>query len=156
MEGENGGEKLSKNELKRRQKAEKKAAEKAQKAAEKAKDEPAKGDAKANKNDALNSEEITPNEYFKLRSLAVEDLKNDPATHPYPHKFHVSISLTEFIEKYSSLEDGQSLDDVQVRVAGRIHAIRESGAKLHFYDLRGEGTKVQVMANAKAYAAGKF
>ena len=155
MEGENGGENLSKNELKRRLKAEKKAAEKALKAAEKAKEEP-KGDSKAVKTDALNSDEITPNEYFKLRSKAVEDLKNDPTTHPYPHKFHVSISLTEFIEKYSSLEDGQSLDDVQVRVAGRIHAIRESGAKLHFYDLRGEGTKVQVMANAKAYAAGKF
>lgn len=36
-------------------------------------------------------------------------------------------------------------------VAGRIHAIRESGAKLIFYDLRGEGVKLQVMANAKLY-----
>ena len=151
MEGE-GGEKLSKNELKRRMKAEKKAAEKAQKAAEKTKDEPKETEAKAT--DALNSDEITPNEYFKLRSKAIEDLKSDASTHPYPHKFHVSISLTDFIEKYSSLSDGQSLDDVEVRVAGRIHAIRESGSKLHFYDLRGEGTKVQVMANARAYAAG--
>ena len=151
-----GGEQLSKNELKRRMKAEKKAAEKAQKAAEKAKEEPAaKGKAEAQQKDGLNSDEITPNEYFKLRSKAIEDLKSDPGTHPYPHKFHVSISLTDFIEKYSSLSDGQSLDDVEVRVAGRIHAIRESGAKLHFYDLRGEGTKVQVMANAKAYAAGE-
>jgi len=32
---------------------------------------------------------------------------------------------------------------------GRVHAKRESGAKLIFYDLRGEGTKIQVMANAK-------
>lgn len=32
-----------------------------------------------------------------------------------------------------------------------MHAIRESGAKLCFYDLRGEGVKVQVMANAKLY-----
>jgi len=104
----------------------------------------------------LNDEEITPNEYYKLRSKAVEELKSDPATHPYPHKFHVSISITDFIAKYSSaLEDGQSLDDVEVRVAGRIHAIRESGAKLLFYDLRGEGTKIQVMANAKAFKAGE-
>ena len=154
MESE-GGEQLSKNELKRRMKAEKKAAEKAQKAAEKAKEEP-KGKAEAQPKDGLNSDEITPNEYFKLRSKAIEDLKSDASTHPYPHKFHVSISLTDFIEKYSgSLADGQSLDDVEVRMAGRIHAIRESGAKLHFYDLRGEGTKVQVMANAKAYAAGE-
>lgn len=36
-------------------------------------------------------------------------------------------------------------------IAGRIHAIRESGAKLIFYDLRGEGVKLQVMANAKLY-----
>lgn len=36
-------------------------------------------------------------------------------------------------------------------LTGRIHAIRESGAKLIFYDLRGEGVKIQVMANAKLY-----
>ena len=38
-----------------------------------------------------------------------------------------------------------------MRVSGRIHAIRPSGAKLLFYDLRGEGTKVQIMANASRY-----
>lgn len=43
------------------------------------------------------------------------------------------------------------MEDVEVRVAGRIHAIRESGAKLIFYDLRGEGKKIQVMCNAKMY-----
>ena len=55
-------EPLSKNELKRRMKAEKKAAEKA----EKAKAQPAKPNdsAKANK---VNEEEISPNEYLKLR-----------------------------------------------------------------------------------------
>jgi len=37
-------------------------------------------------------------------------------------------------------------------VLGRVHAIRESGPKLIFYDLRGEGVKIQVMANAKQYA----
>lgn len=36
---------------------------------------------------------------------------------------------------------------------GRVHAIRESGAKLIFYDLRGEGVKLQVMANAKMYSS---
>lgn len=38
-------------------------------------------------------------------------------------------------------------------MAGRVHAIRESGAKLIFYDLRGEGVKIQVMATAKMYAS---
>lgn len=32
-----------------------------------------------------------------------------------------------------------------------MHAIRVSGAKLIFYDLRGEGVRLQVMANAKLY-----
>lgn len=136
-------EKISKNELKRRLKAEKKAAEKAEKAEKApeatAKAAPSKKDAKA-----TNEEEISPNEYFKLRSGMIEELKTDPKTHPYPHKFHVEISLHDFIDKYSSLSDGTTLQEVTLSVAGRIHAIRESGAKLIFYDLRGEGKKIQV------------
>lgn len=38
-----------------------------------------------------------------------------------------------------------------LRYTGRVHAIRVSGAKLIFYDLRGEGVRLQVMANAKLY-----
>lgn len=45
------------------------------------------------------------------------------------------------------------MEDVTLSVAGRVHAIRESGAKLVFYDLRGEGVKIQVMANAKLYSS---
>eukprot|EP00088_Acartia_fossae_P055869 TRINITY_DN6494_c0_g2_i1.p1 TRINITY_DN6494_c0_g2~~TRINITY_DN6494_c0_g2_i1.p1 ORF type:complete len:577 (+),score=167.46 TRINITY_DN6494_c0_g2_i1:41-1771(+) len=140
------GETLSKNELKRRLKAEKKAAEKAEK--EKNKPEPAKGAGAAKAK--VNEEEISPNEYFKLRSSAIEELKSTE-NHPYPHKFHVSTSLTNFLDQYASLKDSETLTDVEVRVAGRIHAIRESGAKLIFYDVRGEGVKLQVMATANAY-----
>ncbi len=53
--------------------------------------------------------------------------------------------------RYGSCAEGTTKEDVTARVAGRIHAIRESGAKLIFYDLRGEGVKLQVMANAKMY-----
>jgi len=55
------------------------------------------------------------------------------------------------VERYSELKDGETLDQVNLSVAGRVHAIRESGAKLIFYDLRGEGVKLQVMASAKSY-----
>lgn len=131
------GEKLSKNELKRRMKAEKKAAEKAEKAKEAPSTGPKKDSAK------ISEEEISPNEYLKLRGAAVEELKKG-LSHPYPHKYDVTVSLTEFIAKYGDLEDGSIKEDVTVRVAGRIHAIRESGAKLVFYDLRGEANKIQV------------
>ncbi|XP_071743833.1 lysine--tRNA ligase [Lepeophtheirus salmonis] len=96
------------------------------------------------------AEDISPNEYLKLRSNAIQTMKSN-GEKPYPHKFDVSISLSDYIEKYSDLTEGTRLDDVEVRVAGRIHAIRESGAKLIFYDVRGEGVKVQVMASLKNY-----
>lgn len=37
---------------------------------------------------------------------------------PYPHKFHVSMSLTDFIEKYSSLDAGQSDEAARMSLAG--------------------------------------
>jgi len=145
-----GEEPLSKNEQKRQQKAAKKAAEKAEKDKAKA-EEAAVNPAKAVKPKKADEEEITPNEYFKLRSRAVEELKETASTHPYPHKFHVSTSLTAFLSDYAHLTDGQTLSDKVLKCAGRIHAIRESGPKLIFYDVRGEGVKLQVMGTANAY-----
>ncbi|XP_018392992.1 PREDICTED: lysine--tRNA ligase [Cyphomyrmex costatus] len=136
------------NELKRRLKAEQKAKEKAEK--EEARTLATAAQPKSEKKE-INEEEISPNEYFKLRSNLVSQFKaiND---NPYPHKFHVSISLEEFIEKFKDIvKDGEVLDEEVHSVAGRIHSIRGSGAKLIFYDLRGEGVKVQVMANARLY-----
>lgn len=136
--------------LKHEQKATRKAKKRAEKASVAAQNALASIDA-IDIAEKLNDEEISPNEYFKLRSAVVAELKSSPKTHPYPHKFHVSMSLEAFIEKYSSLEDGEQLDAVKLTLAGRVHSIRESGAKLIFYDLHGEGVKLQVMANAKAY-----
>lgn len=48
------------------------------------------------------------------------------------------------------IEPGVVLEDVTVSVAGRIMSARAASAKLQFYDLHGEGAKVQVMANAAA------
>merc|ERR1712209_43660 len=143
------GEPLSKNEQKRQQKLAKKAAEKAEKEKAKAEAEAANPDVKS-KPKKVAEEDISPNEYFKIRSRAVEELKSE-GNHPYPHKFHVTTSLTNFLSDYEKLTDGQTVTDKEVRVAGRIHAIRESGPKLIFYDLRGEGVKLQVMATANAY-----
>lgn len=125
-------------ELKRRLKAEQKLKEKTEKAAQ----QPAPSEEKKS---SKTEEEISPNEYYKLRTAAVAALKTgDKAEHPYPHKFTVTTSLEEFIEKYNNLSSGEVLENVTLSVAGRVHSIRESGAKLVFYDLRGEGVKIQV------------
>ncbi|KAM7283204.1 lysine--tRNA ligase isoform X1 [Ixodes scapularis] len=142
-------------ELKRRQKAEQKAKEKAEKEKLKREQESEKASAGGPKPEsaaAQDEETMDPNEFFRLRSAAVAQLK-EAGDHPYPHKFHVSTSLTEFVKLYEGLEAGQVLTDVRLSVSGRVHAKRESGTKLIFYDLRGEGTKIQVMANASYYSS---
>lgn len=39
----------------------------------------------------------------------------------YPHKYHVSIALRDFINKYSHLKNEEIHEDV-VSVAGNIHS----------------------------------
>ncbi|KAB7506104.1 Lysine--tRNA ligase [Armadillidium nasatum] len=138
-------EKLSKNELKRRLKAEKKAQEKAEKEAQKKEAELQTG-AKPKKE---KEEEISPNEYLKIRTQYVEQKRKEGVA-VYPHKFHVSISLEGFHRKYESLANEEASKD-EVTLAARIHAIRESSSKLRFYDIRGEDHKLQVMANMQFY-----
>ncbi|CAG0915638.1 unnamed protein product [Notodromas monacha] len=99
-------------------------------------------------------EELSPNEYFKIRSAAVLDMKSR-GENPYPHKFNVTTSLTTFIRDYQNLKPEEIKENESLSIAGRIHAIRESGAKLKFYDVRGEGVKLQVMANARFYEGGE-
>ncbi|GJN91394.1 hypothetical protein Rhopal_004415-T1 [Rhodotorula paludigena] len=144
------GEMISKSEFKKRQKAR----EVAKKKAEKAANAPAQPTAKTSAADA--EEELSPNQYYEIRSRAIQKLRAIPdaertltTPNPYPHKFHVTISLPSFVEKYGAecKEAGSRSDDV-VSVAGRIHSMRAQGAKLRFYDLWSEGVKIQVMANA--------
>ncbi len=71
----------------------------------------------------------------------------------YPHKFHVSTRISEFIEKYSYLGDGEHIEE-SVSVAGRILSKRVQG-KLLFYDLHGEATKIQVMSDISRYEGGE-
>ncbi|KAK4336772.1 hypothetical protein RND71_043859 [Anisodus tanguticus] len=139
--------KISKNELKRRLKAEKAAAEKLEK-------EKAKLEKKAQENIKENSEEdcTDPGEYFENRKNYINTQK-EQGLNPYPHKFEVSIGLIEYIKKYADLNPGDIKKEVIECISGRVHAKRESGSKLIFYDLRAEGTKIQVMANLNNYGS---
>ncbi|XP_071370443.1 lysine--tRNA ligase isoform X1 [Centroberyx affinis] len=139
-----------KSELKRRMKADKKAAEKEAKTKEQVNQKKESNDQGVQNAFGADEETLDPNQYYKIRTQAVQALKGT-AEDPYPHKYHVDLSLTEFIEKYNNLQPGEQLTDVVLTVSGRIHAKRASGAKLLFYDLRGEGSKLQVMANSRTY-----
>ncbi|KAH7928946.1 lysyl-tRNA synthetase [Leucogyrophana mollusca] len=138
------GEMISKTELKRREKQREKDAKKAEKAAA------APPQAASSKPTGPNEDDLNPNQYFELRSRAIQKLRETQSPNPYPHKFEVTTSITSYIEEYGAegkIAAGQKLDTI-VSLAGRIHNIRANGAKLKFYDLHGEGKKVQILANA--------
>lgn len=142
------GEQVSKTELKKRQKQRANEAKKAAKAA----NAQAAAPKVAKKKDQL--ADLNPNQYFEIRSRQINELREenakDPSSfNPYPHKFQVSINLPGFAEKYKDLKRGETLPDVEVRVSGRIMGKRESGSKLKFYILKGDGVEVQIMAQAQ-------
>ncbi|KIZ04328.1 lysyl-tRNA synthetase, class II, partial [Monoraphidium neglectum] len=143
------GQPMSKSEYKKRAKALEKEKEKAEKAAKKAADAAAKP--AAPKKAALlddSAEELDPTLYFENRVKFVEGRKAK-GVNPYPHKWPVTSSIPEYVAKFKDLEAGAQLKDVTVSLAGRVYTKRASGSKLLFYDLRGEGAKVQVMADAR-------
>jgi lysyl-tRNA synthetase class 2 len=141
------GQPLSKNALKKLLKAEKAAKAKAEKDAAKA----AKAAANPQKTKEKAEEEITdPNQYLPNRRAAVAQLEKE-GVNPYPHKFHVDFRLPDFINEFEAKTvDGEKLEEKTVTVAGRIVSVRHQG-KLYFYDLRGDGAKVQIMSDPKTY-----
>ncbi|KAF2659536.1 lysyl-tRNA synthetase [Lophiostoma macrostomum CBS 122681] len=136
------GEKISKSELKRRQKqrdTEKKKAEKAAKAAalpDRPKKEKAAG---------ANEEELNPNQYFEIRSRAVNAFRSSKEPNPYPHKFHVNYKLPDYVKDFSHLKKGEVLPEKEIRVGVRILTQRVSSNALRFYVCKAEGVTCQVM-----------
>lgn len=104
------------------------------------------------KTDEVESSIGEAKKYFDSRCATVQRLKENAETHPYPHKYEVSMTLKSFVADFKDLNDGEKKDDVNVSVAGRVHSIRDASSKLYFYDLRGDGTKIQVMATAGSYS----
>lgn len=139
------GEMISKQELKRREKQREKEARKAANAA-------AQPQASTNDragNNIANEDNLSPNQYFELRSRQIQKLRETQSPNPYPHKFDVSRSLSSYVEEYGAegvIKPGEKVNGVIEALAGRIHSIRSSSQKLRFYDLHSEGKKVQIMA----------
>ncbi|KAI2627140.1 lysyl-tRNA synthetase [Xylaria nigripes] len=137
------GEMISKTELKRREKQRKTAEEKAKKAEKAQANAPANAAGKPKQD-----EELTPNQYFEIRSRQIESFRASKEPNPYPHKFHVNTKLAKFHEQYADIKSGESRKDVEIRIGLRIMAQRSYGASLRFYDCKAEGISVQVMCEA--------
>lgn len=136
-------EKLSKNALKKLAKAEAAAKLKAEKAAARA--------ATAGPKKKDNDEDLDPTQYKANREAAIKQLEAD-GVNPYPHKFQVDYRLPDYEKEFlNKTNDGEKLEDIIVSVAGRIVSVRGQG-KLYFYDIRGDGSKIQVMSDLKTYS----
>ncbi|CAI5758311.1 unnamed protein product [Candida verbasci] len=140
------GEQVSKTELKRRQKQRQIEAKKAEKAAKQPQQAPSK------KKDEF--ADLNPNQFFEIRSRQIEELreknnKDSNELNPYPHKFDRNIKVPEFVSKYSNLQRGETLKDIEIRITGRIMTKREAGSKLKFYVLKGDGVEIQIMSQAQ-------
>ena len=106
------GERVSKTELKKRQKARQREAEKAKKAAAAPPAAPKKKSADAGSASAEAAEkELTPNQYFEIRSRAINKLRETKSPNPYPHKFHVTYDITKFGEEFGYLKSGETARD---------------------------------------------
>lgn len=139
------GEQVSKSELKKRQKTRQIEAKKAEKAKNNVNKQPKKKD---------NMADLNPNQYYDIRSRQIDEFrtaneKNPEALNPYPHKFSRTLTVPEFVKKYEGLARGETLKDQEIKITGRIMTKRESGSKLRFYVLKGDGVQMQVMAQAQ-------
>lgn len=147
-------EPLSKNALKKKLKAEKAAQAKAEKDAKKAqeaKDKPIKA---AGGSATMDDDLLDPSQFKANREQQVKNLQAE-GVNPYPHKFHVEYRLPDYTAKFGpETQDGERLESIQTSVAGRIVSIRGQG-KLFFYDLRGDGAKIQIMSDLKTYESGE-
>eukprot|EP00659_Diplonema_papillatum_P011634 gene11634-17941_t len=113
-----------------------------------------KGKEKAPKAPVLTGEAAYLDERMKLINKLGE--KKDA----YPHKFHCSTGVKEFIDKYTEKiprdkpsddsDKGGKLADVVETMAGRVHACRSAG-KLAFFHIIGEGTLLQVIMHNEVY-----
>lgn len=91
---------------------------------------------------------LDPNQYYEKQVLMVEKM-HAAGQNPFPHKFERTMTIEEFVAKFSSIPEGEHLETEQVALSGRVYTKRSSGSKLFFYDLHSEGAKVQIMAQAQ-------
>lgn len=89
--------------------------------------------------------------FYDARKTKIDELKRNADTHPYPHNFPISITLSNYCQKYDHLKSGERIEDKDEQIAGRILSVRRASSKLYFFDVQGDGTKIQMKGNLATY-----
>lgn len=139
-------------ELKRRQKQRETEKKKAEKKAAQAATAPEKK-AAAGGSAAAAEDELDAAAFYELRSNVIKKMRETKNPDPYPHKFNVTQGIPQYVREWGvegKVADGQTTEvEKEISLAGRVLSMRASGAKIRFYDLRADGAKVQVLAQAQ-------
>ena len=101
MEEENKTGEISKNALKKLQKAEEAAKKKAlkdQEKAQKKESEPATAKSKLVADDA---EDLDPTQYYENRLKFIHNIEDTNGISAYPHKYFATLRISEYIEKFN-------------------------------------------------------
>jgi lysyl-tRNA synthetase, class II len=93
--------------------------------------------------------DVDPTQYRDNRIADVMEIRKS-GREPYPHKWPISNTIGEIVEKFgASLENGERVEGVEVVLAGRAKSKRESGKNMVFYDMYQDSVKIQVMSVAQ-------
>ncbi|KCV67937.1 lysyl-tRNA synthetase [Fonticula alba] len=98
--------------------------------------------------------ELDPRQYFEHRVRSLKALQ-DEGISPYPHKFHVSISIPEFVARFSGIADGECNTEEEVSIAARIMVKRVQG-RLVFYTIKSEAVSLQILSSPQDLTEGDF
>ena len=72
----------------------------------------------------------------------------------YPHKFHSTMEIPAFTERYKDLGREEVVGDV-VSLCGMVAGVREAGKRLRFLDLEGRGGRVQLKVDTRTCQEGE-
>jgi lysyl-tRNA synthetase, class II len=72
-----------------------------------------------------------------MRAKKINELRKTKSPDPYPHKFHTTMTIPDFVGKYAYLGRGELLQGIEVAMAGRI-MVQRGPSKLKFYEFSGD------------------
>lgn len=91
---------------------------------------------------------------YEERLKKVEELRK-LGINPYAYRFDRTNAIKDIIEKYGGISPEEKLENVKVRIAGRIRSIREHG-KAIFADLEDFTGRIQLFLDESTLGKDKF
>ena len=87
----------------------------------------------------------------KFMDMRLNEMRSFSSKNWYPHKFDYTMTVPEFVNKFSNIDTSDQFANHTYRLCGRVNKIRKHGKKLSFIDINQNEGIVQIKASADAY-----